>query len=381
MTPAHFAVDSSPFVLRKTDCVRPFVEADIPQVARVHRAAFRLAGAPPLAAYHDYFTRVFLENPAGDGALPSLVYQERDGRIAGFVGLVPRRVTINGRPCRALVSSQFIVDPMSHVGLVALRLVKAYLEGPQDLSIADEANDVSRRIWEGLGGTTALLLSLYWTRPLRPARLAISCLRQRRGLALMAAAAQPLAAVADALSARLPGSHFRQCEPRAEAEDLSSHTVLAHSAALCDPAAVRVEYDDRTFQWLLDRAANRSAGGRVLKAVLRDGSKVIGWYIAHLGRDGVADVAQLAAGPASIHAVLDHLFYHAWRQGAVSVTGRMDPRFMQALSDKYCLFHRRGPWVLIKAGKPELLHSLQTGATSLSRFDGEWALRLQPVTL
>ena len=53
---------------------------------------------------------------------------------------------------------------------------------------------------------------------------------------------------------------------------------------------------------------------------------------------------------------------------------------MQALSDKYCLFHRRGPWVLIKANQPELLHSLESGATCLSRFDGEWSLRLQPIT-
>lgn len=377
MTPAQFASHSSPFVSRRTDCVRPFVEADIPQVARVHRAAFGLSHAPGLAAYRDYFIRVFLDNPAGEGALPSLVYQERDGRIAGFVGLVPRRVTINGRHFQALVSSQFIVDPMSHVGLVAVRLAKAYLEGPQDLSIADEANDVARRIWEGLGGTTALLLSLYWTRPLRPARLAMSYLRQRRGFAPLAAAGRPLAAMADTLVARLPGSHFRQSEPHSAAEDLSSRTVLAHAPEVCGATTLRPEYDDRTFQWLLDRAAHRTAGGRLLQAVVKDGSKILGWYIADLDRDDVADVAQLSASPSSIHAVLDHLFYHAWRLGAVSVTGRMDPRLMQALSDKYCLFHRRGPWVLINANKPELLHAFQSGATGFSRFDGEWSLRLE----
>lgn len=378
MTPAPFAFDTPPFISRRTDCIRPFVEADIPQVARVHRAAFRLGDSPGLASYHDYLTRVFLENPAGEGPLPSLVYQEHDGRIVGFVGLVPRRVSIDGRHFRALVSSQFIVDPTSHVGLVALRLAKAYLEGPQDLSIADEANDVSRKIWEGLGGTTALLLSLYWTRPLRPARLALSCLRQRRGFAALAAAGGPLAIVADTLAARVPGSHFRQSEPSADAETLHGRTALAHAPEFCDPMSLRVDYDDRTFQWLLDRIVHGTPGGRPLNAVVKNGSKILGSYIAHLDRGGVADVAQLVASHSSIHEVLDHLFYHAWQQGAVSVTGRMDPRFMQALSDKYCLFHRRGPWVLIKANKPELRHAFQTGATSFSRFDGEWSLRFQP---
>jgi hypothetical protein len=365
-------------VSRRPACIRPFVAADIPQVADVHRAAFQLAEGPGLAAYRDYFSRVFLENPAANSRISSLVYQEHDGRIAGFVGLVPRRVAIGGHHYQAVISSQFIVDPASQVGLVALRLAKAYLEGPQDLSIADEANDVSKKIWEGLGGTTALLLSMYWTRALRPAQLAIAYLRERRGFAPFAVAGRPLASVVDTLATRMPGSQFRQTAPSAAGDQLCGPAVLAHTREGCGPNALRVEYDDRTFNWLLDRAASRTVGGRLLSAIVKDDSTTLGWYIAHLDRDGVADVAQLAASPSSTHAVLDHLFYHAWQQGAVSVTGRLDPRFMQALSDKYCLFHRRGPWVLIKANKPELLHALQTGATSLSRFDGEWSLRYQP---
>ena len=182
MTSPRFASNVQPIRARGTARVRPFVEADIPQVARLHSAAFRLDHEPELAEYGDYFLRVFLDGAATDRNITSLVYQEDDGRIAGFVGVVPRRVTIGGRRYQAAVSSQFVVDPSSHVGLVALRLAKAYLEGPQDLSIADEANDVSRRIWEGLGGTTALLLSLYWTRALRPAQVGLSFARERLSL-------------------------------------------------------------------------------------------------------------------------------------------------------------------------------------------------------
>lgn len=380
MTLLRFAPESAPTVSRRTASVRPFVDADIPQVADIHRAAFRLGEGPGVAAYRDYFTRVFLQPAAGNSPIASLVCEQPDGRIAGFVGLVPQRVAINGRSYQAAISSQFIVDPASHVGLVALRLTRAYLDGPQDLSIADEANDVSRKIWEGLGGTTALLLSLYWTRPLRPARLALSYLRARRSLAPVAVAGRPIAAVVDGLATRLPGSQFRQLAPAATAEPLRARTVLAHAADVCGANTLRVEYDERTFQWLLDRAATRSTDGRLLNAVVKNGSTILGWYIAHLDDDGVADVGQLAASPSSIHDVIDHLFHHAWRQGAVSVTGRLDPRFMQALSDKYCLFHRRGPWVLVKANQPELRHALEVGATCLSRFDGEWSLRLQPVT-
>jgi hypothetical protein len=47
---------------------------------------------------------------------------------------------------------------------------------------------------------------------------------------------------------------------------------------------------------------------------------------------------------------------------------------MQALSDKYCVFHRRGPWVLVRATNPQVLRSFQNGDVFFSRFDGEWGL-------
>jgi hypothetical protein len=371
------AAAAAPLV-RQSTRVRPFADADIAHVARVHRAAFQIESEPSLDSYRDYFRSVFLGAHAQHGALPSLVHEESDGRITGFVGLVPRRMVIDGRRYHALVSSQFIVDPASQVGLVATRLAKAYLEGPQDLSIADEANDVSKKIWEGLGGVTAMLLSMYWTRPLRPVRLATSFLRERRGLAPIAAAAAPFAGAADALAAHLPGSHFRQVRPAVDVEPLDGRAMAAHARDVAGADTLRVECDGPTCQWLLDRAAARDNAGRVVSGLVRQGPAILGWYVAHLDRHGVADVAQLAARPGSIHLVLDQLFYDAWRHGAVSVTGRLDARYAQALSDHYCLCHRRGPWVLVKTERPELLRALEAGTTAFSRLDGEWSLRYQP---
>lgn len=359
----------------RTAGVRRFEEADIPQVAALHQRCWP-DGVGVQRSYRGYFTEVFLENPAQRGPARSLVYHESDGRIVGFLGIVPRRMAMGGRHVEAAVSSQFIVDPASAVGLVALKLSKTFLEGPQDVSIADEANDVSRIIWEGLGGTTARLLSLYWTRPLRPAGLALSYLRGRRPFAPLATVAQPFARLADACAARLPGSHFRQSRPAVPPCDLYVHEVLASVPQLGE-AALRVEHDERNFQWLLDRAAGRRGARRLLTGAVKDGRTMAGWYIAVLDRDGVAEVAQVAATPSSIHDVLDHLFHHAWREGALAATGRMEPRFMQALSDRYCLFHRRGPWVLVKARYPELVRPFETGDAWFSPFDGEWSLRFQ----
>jgi hypothetical protein len=89
--------------------VRPFMWRDIPQVARLHQSVF-----PPddrtesvsLESRYVYFTRVFLENPCRDVRLPSLVCQEDDGRIVGFLGVVPRCMSVNGQSLQAAAGAR-----------------------------------------------------------------------------------------------------------------------------------------------------------------------------------------------------------------------------------------------------------------------------------
>src|SRR5439155_8853483 len=143
------------------------------------------------SAYRTYFTDIFLSHPWYDAALPSLVYEHDDGRVLGFLGVVPRRMWLGDRPVRAAVGSQFIVEPSRRSTLAAVKLLKAFLSGPQDLPIADEANDVSRKLWERLGGAAALLYSMYWLRPLRPSRFVMHRLGRRGVSTAVARASTP----------------------------------------------------------------------------------------------------------------------------------------------------------------------------------------------
>jgi len=357
--------------------IRPFVEGDIPAVARLHRAVFKTeerADAGSLDAYHAYFMGVFLENPLRDRDLPSFVYEEHD-RIVGFLGVVPRRMSMKGHRFRAAIGSQFVVDPSASFGNVAVRLARAFLDGPQDLSISDEASDITRRIWEGLGGMTALLRSLHWTRPLRPAALAVATARGRPRLAPLALPLSPIATMVDAMATRIPHSHFHQSPPQSSStEDLREDTVLSYLSAIEPTDVLHVEYDERTLHWLLDRARQRKATGSVHAAVIRNDQRIIGWYVYHLDRERLANVLHIDAEGGAIADVLGHLFYQASAQGAIAATGRVEPRYLQALSDTYCLFHRRGPWVLLNTAVADLVRSFETDTAVFSRFDGEWCL-------
>jgi hypothetical protein len=357
--------------------IRPFAESDIPQVAVLHRTVFRTAprGNGEADGYAAYFRRVYLDSPARNPDLPSLVY-ETNGRIVGFLGVIPRRMRMGSRGLQAAISSQFVVDANGRSGLVAVQLARTFLEGPQDVSIADEANDGARKLWEGLGGTTALIPSIHWIRPLRPARFALSFLRDRGRLAPLAAIAVPPSTLLDFVVTRMPFSRLCQSRPEAAGGDLSADTVLA-SQRECTDSPLSIEYDRATLDWLLERAALRRPGCAFETAVIRNkDAQVVGWYMYALERGGTAQVLQLAAKPGAIGPVLDHLFYRAWQRGAAAVGGRLDPRFLQALSDKYCLFHRRGPWMLVHARRPEVVRAFQLGDVFFSRLDGEWCLGL-----
>jgi hypothetical protein len=360
---------------RSSPAVRRFVGSDIPQVARLHARVWPNPGCPP-SLYDDYFRRVFIGNPDSDPALPSLVSEDASGRVLGFIGVVPRRLVAGGRTYRAAVSSQFVVEPGPEAAYAAVRLLRAYLDGPQEVSIADEATDAARALWSGMGASTAHVLSLHWTRVLRPARCAASFLRVRRRWMPIGRALALCAPAADAIAARLPGTPLHQPRTFSPPEEISAALVVAHQDEFCPPSALRVDHNERSFQWLLDRAARVSVDHQPVAGVVTGSGRVRGWYIAALDGEGQCDVVHLAAVRTAPREVLDALFQHAWRRGAYAVSGRMDVRFMPALSDASCVFHQRGHWMLVHSSSIDVLRAFESGSACFARLDGEWALRL-----
>jgi hypothetical protein len=359
--------------------VRPFLEEDIPQVADLHRRVFPTVDCSTrdwLDSYRRYFREVFLNNPSADRSLSSLVCEEKGGRIVGFLGVVSRSMLMKEQPVQMAISSQFIVEPARR-GLVGLKLLKRFLDGPQDLSMTDEANNALRSIWEGCGGSTALLYSMHWIRPLRPVQVAVALLRKRIWLGPFALVSKPIAWLADALVTRVAQSPFHLSSPRLSAEDLDEATLLKCLPEFVGDRSLRPVYTDGSLKWVLERATQKR-NGRLQKAVLRnDQREIVGWYLYSVNHDGIGEVLQIAARKHTVHDVLDHLFYDAWHRGVTALIGRLDPTFIQELSDKYCLFHRRGSWTLIHSKRPEALEFVNRGDAFLTRLEGEWSLRFQ----
>lgn len=356
--------------------VRNLAEDDVPGAAALFGRAYPEHRWASQAACESYFREMLFDNPWRDLDLPSWVAEE-NGRICGFYAVLPRRMCFRSRLIRVAVGCQFVVAPGKHRSLTALQLAQACLSGPQDLTIADGANEQTRRMWVGIGGAAPLLYSLHWTRPLRPARYALSLLEERAAFPRpLTLAARPLAALADVLAARLrPNRLYREAVELAE-EPLDPATMAADLPGVLNGMALQPVYDARSLAWLLDQAARKRRHGTLrARAVLDRERRAIGWYLYYLQAGGVSEVLQIAARERSFDRVLTRLLADAWRQGAAAVRGRLDPRYVQEFSSRHCWFGRDGTWTLAHSRHADILAALHQGVAFLSRLEGEWWLR------
>ena len=352
--------------------IRPFTESDLSAVAGLHHRLYPCNPFPE-EQLQAYFRRIFFENPWYDQEFPPLVSEDPAGRVSGFLGVMQRRMAFRGRPIRAAISAQLLVDPASRSSLAGVQLLQKFFQGPQDLFITDGANDAARSLWEGLGGKTALLYSMDWTRPLRPGRYVTFSLRKR--MPLGALAATPATALLDLLATRISRSHFR-LQPQNSAEELTIPTMLENLSAFVGRLSLRPEYDLQSLGWLVEEAAQKKSHGSFRKVLVRnEKSEILGWYLYYVCPGGISQVVQLNAKKQTVEAVLKHLFYHAWKEGSIAVCGRLVPQFLEELSANQCMIQRGSSWTLVHSRDPELLQAIDRGDALLSRLEAEWWMR------
>jgi len=359
--------------------VRPFMEDDISQVADLYWTFLRQRKGPAPPAVRSYFHELYLTNhPWMDSALPSLVCEGKNGRILGFLGVIRRKMSLRGQPIRVAFGGNFVVHPEARTTAAGLRLLEAYMNGDQDLSMTDSANDVSRDFQEPLGYRTIMPFSVHWVRPLRPAHYAIQAVSRLAGPVLSASlklAAKPFCSVVDGMAARLTFSPFRQTESPLHAAELDVETLLHCLDEFRGDYSLCPEYDVDSLRWLLTFMERMHAHENLRKIVLRDDSeKILGWYVYYQKPGEVGQVVQIGGERQFTKDILNHLFHDAWKHGVTALHGVVPNRLMDDFSDKNCIFTCRGGWTLAHSRRPELLELLNRGDAFLSRLDGEWCL-------
>jgi len=358
--------------------VRNFTGKDVRQVSRLWLRVFWPAKAntePP--GLEKYLEEVFLQNPWRANHLSSLVCEDREGAIVGFIGVLPRRMRFHGEPLTVAVASQLMIDPDKPSPLASVSLLRHFFNGPQDLSFSDGANQRALKMWEAGGGSAALLYSAEWTRVLRPAGYAAQLWERRRASGFLSRAIRPFGRVVDLAASKLSQSPYRVFKPvqtRVE-EVVDAGVLLDCIRKFSARRALQPEYDLNSFNWLLSKASEQKKHGHLQSALVKGaGGELLGWYVYYVRRGGIAQVLQVGGEPRHINRVLERLFYCTHQKGAVAVSGQLEPAFVHALAGAHCNF----AWssgVIIQSRNERLMNAIHRGDAFLSRFEGEWWMR------
>lgn len=350
--------------------VRSLVADDIPALAELHAAVFSECSDLTMEERQSYLRQVFLESPWHGQRLSSLVSEDEHDGVVGFLGVVPRPMSLSGRSITAAVGSQFMVAP-NHRGL-GIKLLKTFLSGPQHLSMTDGPSLVLLKVWKALGGTDSPLHSIHWTRPLRPTQYMCSLAAERAAMAPLATVARPLCSALDSLIAGTGRSPFR-VSPAPAGDELTVDALLDCFSELAPRAGLRPVYERESVKWLLEMAERKTYLGHLHRVRVRNSAnEVVGWYLCYLRRGRRCEVLQMAGRRDAIELVLDHLFYYAWRKGALAVSGRLQADFFDALRAKRCIFHGTGAPLLVYSREHDLIDAVRCGDAFLTRLDGEW---------
>jgi hypothetical protein len=352
--------------------IRPFERDDVPAVASLYEETIRSGSTTPPPQLADFFERTFFECPWADEEIPSLVYEDDTGRVAGFLGSHPRRLVLDGTPIRMACSGQLMTAPHVRSSAAGAMLLRRYLNGVQDLSITDGATDEVRRIWEALGGQSAALASLEWVRVLRPLSMASEYAARHTRYRRLAAACRPVARAIDAVSAWPAQSPLRASEPDAWGELLTPAMMAALLPLVGAGYRVRPDYDVAFLEWLFREMTRVTMRGTLIRTLVRDPSgRAIGWYVYYLLRGGISEVVQVAAIEREMDVVLEHLIHHAQLNGAAVLRGRLERSLREPLSRNRCVFRYTG-MAVVHSRRPDVLAAVQLDHALLSRMEGEW---------
>ena len=289
----------------------------------------------------------------------------------GFIGSSVRHVRLDGEPLRAAYASHLVADPDFPNRTIGLFLLRAFLRGPQDLTLTDTATVQARALWIGLGSVPLHHLATGWLQPLRPIG-AVSAIGRSRGgrFALAARALDPLARLLDHGTGRIAGEARSARAESIGEEELTPAAVLEHLAECARPARLVPGYDERFLAWLFRELAVGGARGEARFHLVRNRGAVVGWYVYYLEPGGLCRVLQVMTRERHSDLVVGELYRDAYAGGASALYGRLEPHTSEAVLRRGALL-RPIPRALVHTRRSDAADALQRGESALSWLDGE----------
>lgn len=343
---------------------------DLAEVSSLFRKTFNRERLASDSALDVYLERLFVDPLHDTPELGSLVHRKETGEIDGFIGVIAMPFVIDGIERHAAICCALMAENPAGNALAGARLLRGFLSGPQDVSLTETANAVSKEMWRKLRGAVLPVYSLDWVRVFRPAAFAHALATSRwpalRPLHLLA---RPF----DAIAHRAMAAPVRSSCTEDEITDDEAFAMLlaqftAHLSAR--PAWDRIDL----VRMAVDARRKSRFGAATFRVVRRMGSP-IGLYVRHARPGRIGLVLQIAAAPGRMQDVVDRLLASAYDEGLAGVRGRCQPAILEALLMRNCLYGNRAS-TLVHARNPALIEPFLTGRAFMNGFAGESWTRL-----
>lgn len=350
--------------------VRFFEKNDIEQVIDLNIKSFPRSVYLSRDEQYKKFLGICFENPWYHDSVRSLVYEDNNGKIKGFLGVVPKKFRFYNDEILVGVGQHLMVDM---VPLASFQLFKTFFSGPQDLSITDMAVDIGKSIWEKLGGQVIYSYSVYWRRIFKPLSFLYLLKKEREYKNITEDFLLEMFNIVDKIIYKLPIAYFKiPQKPDVELENMNTKDFLENFDSFIGSKVLKPIYDNHSLEWLFKQLQNEKRFGEFQKIVVIDRNEnIVGWFLYNLFKHGRSQVLQIVAKGQTIDVVLEALFYHAWKNGSVELVGRIDPYFMKKFLEKKCLSMPGQQWMLTYSRNKELINALHSGEAFFTRLEGD----------
>jgi hypothetical protein len=351
--------------------VRPLSANDVEAVTALYYRILRRGKAAPPAALADYVRSFYLDGPFRDPEIPALVHVDDRGRVSGFVGVhsVPYLIgerRIRAAFCGALMSEDHDSDP-----LAGARLLKAFVGGPQDISLSETANVISETMWSRLRGKTIPGYSFEWFRVFRPAGFAHAFASEKSPLLRNLA---PVARLIDRTLSSKSSLGRLAPAPTPAGLVLENADYAGFADALRKLSAgkqVRPDWDSGYLDHVLSNAVIKPAFGQAHMGLVKTKSgEPIGAFLYHLKPGGIGRALQVEGLPGRLGPVMDLMFAHAHDMGAAGLRGRSSPELIEAATGRHMIMATVSSTV-VHSKDPAIAEAFLSGSSMLTGLAGE----------
>lgn len=359
--------------------IRALEQSDVATVATLFQRILRKTQARATPALEAYLTELFLDPPDRDPEITSHVHVRDDGAVSGFVGVLPMPLMVGDRPMRGALCGTLMVDNHADDPFAGARLMRAFLSGPQDISLTETANDISTTMWRKLRATVLPGHSLEWLRIIRPAGFMAEMAAARLGAArLLSPLLRPIDALARrgkaeprwaSLAASIPEGTFAS-------RDADDETTAALFRKFTGPFAVRPDWGEESLRRMVAESRSKAVYGEMVRRAVttRDG-RPVGLFLYYGDPGRIGRVVQILAAPGQAGTVIDSMLAHAGERGMVALRGRTQPALLEAmLGRRFAFVHASSS--IVHARDPALIEPFLAGRAFFNGFAGESWSRL-----